>query len=205
MHPHGSAAVIGAGRAIGDAVYIGGGSRTDSASAAISTAAFAAGQVMVTYAPSSMTITGGASADWVYGTADAQGYRWGAKVLQVADLSGLAFSSAGLMSAWAVYSGPLAFAQRIQGTGNTTSPTLSGFTKGGWSAGLIVGIRGNNPAAAWTAPAGWTQRQSAGGSSTSGSVVIADIAPGSYANGAGLTFSGSGGSFAATVLELLNY
>lgn len=161
---------------------------------------FAAGQVMLVYAPASQTITGGASADWVYGTPDSGlSYRFAAKVLHASDLTGLAFSSNGNMTAWAVYAGPIAFAQRVQGQGSSGLQTLAGFTKGGWSSRLVVGLRANTT---WTAPSGWAPRQAA---SDGGVVLIADIASGSYTNGSALTFGGSTGAFGATVEELLNY
>lgn len=205
MHPHGTAAVQGAGRVIGDAVYVGGGSRSDFTPAAINMSGFLPGQMMLVYAYQNLTITGGASGDWVYGAPDAMGYRFGTKVLQTPDLAGLAFSAPTYMSAWAVYSGPIVFSQRLQANGYYGSQTSPGITKGGWCARLVLGIRGNNPQGGWQAPNGWTFRHGSGGSGTSGSVVISDIAPGDYVNNTTLSFGGSGGSFAATLQELLNY
>lgn len=200
MHPHGTAAMLGAGRAVGNATFVEGAGRNAFTPATLPLSLAKAGDLMVVWLGHTVTILGGAASDWNYSVVQTF-HRLAWKVLAPADIADtLTLSSTSSESAFAVYRGPLAAA--IRGSNQGAHPfNVTGFVKNGWCAGLVAGQYGSNSPGFVS---GWTIRASASPGSPSGSYIGDLLNPASYTDNASITFTGSSAG-AAVVLELLNY
>lgn len=203
------------GRAITPTAFVGAAGRREGEAVALTLGTAKPGDIMEILLGATTTVVGGAG-DWRYSAQFASsGYRTAAKVLQADDIAdGLAVSTTASLSAHGIYRSPLGrTAQRSVLTGDVGGTDAPGFSKAGWSAGLLafVLMPANSPQSG-VAPAGWATRLligpvMGGGSNLQSGVALYDLLnPAAYTNGTAIDFgAASGGPFYVSVDELLSY
>jgi hypothetical protein len=192
------------------ASYVTGGYRNDAPdTTTLNLAGASVGDYIVFVTPTSGATIAGGDGGWTAGGIAASiTVRLLAKRLTAGDLVAGALTCGAYPWVFTVYRKPKGHNQAASGGSSSADLVLNGFTKDARSAGVVAAICATGPATPFTTPSGFTLRQSAlvGGGFSYNFVGIYDLlSPGTYTNGASITFAPGGSKIlAAVALDLLN-